>query len=64
MEILNNTALKLSVPEHIVPYITDNIQKSEVIEKRGNITDILIYWGLDEMTRLNQLIKLPCIIFI
>lgn len=57
MEILNNTALKLSVPEHIVPYITDNIQKSEVIEKRGNITDILIYWGLDEMTRLNQLIK-------
>ena len=57
MEIIDNIALKLSVPEHIVPHITDNIEKSEVVEWRGNIADMVVYWGLEEMTRLNQLIS-------
>jgi len=57
MEILDNQAVKLTVPEHIVPHIIDNIQKSEVLERRGNLADVLVYWGLDEMTRLNQLVS-------
>ena len=57
MEILDNQAVKLTVPEHIVPHITDNIEKSEVLEKRGNLADVLVYWGVDEMTRLNSLIS-------
>ena len=57
MEILDNQAVKLTVPEHIVSHITDNIEKSEVLERKGNLTDILVYWGLDEMTRLNALIS-------
>ena len=57
MEIIDNVAVKISVPEHIVPHITDNIEKSEVVEWRGNIADMVVYWGLDEMTRLNQLIS-------
>jgi len=57
MEIINNQAVKLTVPEHIVPTIIDNIQKSEVLERRGNIADVLVYWGLDEMTRLNELVS-------
>ena len=56
MEIIDNIAVKLTVPEHIVPHITDNIEKSEVIEWRGNIADMVVYWGLEEMTRLNQLV--------
>ena len=57
MEIIDDIAVKISVPEHIVPHITDNIEKSEVVEWRGNIADMVVYWGLDEMTRLNQLIS-------
>ena len=57
MEIIDNTAIKLTVPEHIVPHITDNIDKSEVVERRGNLTDVIIYWGLEEMIKLNQLIS-------
>lgn len=57
MEILNNQAVKLTVPEHIVSHITDNIEKSEVLERKGNLADVLVYWGLDEMTRLNSLIS-------
>ena len=56
MEILDNQAVKLTVPEHIVPTIIDNIQKSEILERRGNLADVLVYWGLDEMTRLNELV--------
>lgn len=57
MEIIENTALKLTVPEHIVPHITDNIQKSEVVQWKGKLADVVVYWGVDEMTRLNQLIS-------
>lgn len=57
MEIVDNTAVKLTVPEHIVPHITDNIEKSEVVAWKGKLADVLVYWGLPEMTRLNQLIS-------
>jgi len=56
MEIIDNTAVKLTVPQHIVPHITSNIEKCEVLEHKGNLTDLVVFWGVDEMTRLNQLI--------
>ena len=37
MEILDNQAVKLTVPSHIVNYITDNIEKSEILETKGKI---------------------------
>ena len=57
MEIIDNTAVKLTVPGHIVSHITSNIEKCEVLEHKGNLTDLVVFWGLDEMTRLNQLIS-------
>ena len=57
MEIIDDVAIKFSVPKHIVPHISDNIEKSEVVEWRGDIADMVVYWGLDEMTRLNQLVS-------
>ena len=57
MEILDNQAVKLTVPSHIVNHITDNIEKSEILETKGNLSDVLVYWGVDEMTRLNSLIS-------
>lgn len=57
MEILDNQAVKLTIPEHLAPHIVDNIDKAEVLERRGNLTDVLVYWGLDEMTRLNQIVS-------
>ena len=57
MEIIQNTALKFTVPEHIVPHITKNIEKSEIVEWRGNLADVVVFWGIPEMTRLNQLVS-------
>ena len=57
MEIIQDTALKFTVPEHIVPHITKNIEKSEIVEWRGNLADMVVFWGVPEMTRLNQLVS-------
>ena len=57
MEIIDNTALKLTVPEHLVPHIKENIDKFEVVKKNGALTEVLVYWGICEMIRLNQLIS-------
>ena len=57
MHIVDNTAVQLTVPEHIVPHITGNIEKSEILKRDGNLTEMLIYWGVDEMTKLNQLVS-------
>ena len=57
MQLINDTALKLTLPERLIPHITDNIEKSEVVERRGDIVDIMVYWGLHEMTKLNALIR-------
>ena len=57
MEIIENSAVKFVAPTHIVDSIINNIEKSEVLEQRGNLSEVLVYWGLDEMTRLNQLVS-------
>jgi len=57
MHIVDNTAVQLTVPEHIVPHITSNIEKSEILKRDGNLAEMLVYWGVDEMTKLNQLVS-------
>ena len=57
MEIIQNTALKITVPEHIVSHITNNIAKSEVVDRKGNLAEMVIFWDIPEMTRLNQLVS-------
>jgi len=40
-----------------VSHIQSNIEKSEIINNKGKLVEVLVYWGLQEMTRLNQLIS-------
>jgi len=57
MEVINNKALMLAVPEHLTPHITDRIDQSEVVDTRDGLSELLVYWGIDEMLTLNKLIK-------
>ena len=57
MEIVDNTEVKLLVPDYMVSHIQSNIEKSEIINNKGKLVEVLVYWGLQEMTRLNQLIS-------
>jgi len=58
MEIIQNQAVKITVSEHIAPHITKYIPKSEVLQYKDNLAEMLIYWGIPEMVKLNQIINL------
>jgi len=57
MEIIQNQAVKITVSEHVAPHITKNIQKSEVLQYRDNLAEMLVYWGIPEMTKLHQIVN-------
>lgn len=57
MEIVDNTALKLLVPTDLVPHILHNVERSELLSTKGNLSEVLVYWGVDEMTHLNHLMS-------
>lgn len=54
MEIVDNTAVRFVIPTELVPHVTNYLEKSEVIETKGNLSDVVVYWGLREMTHLAQ----------
>ena len=55
MELIDNKALRISVPHELAREIQQRIFKVEVLEKRENVTSLLVHWGIDEMTMLNRL---------
>ena len=57
MEIIQNQAVKITVSEHIAPHITKYIPKSEVLQYKDNLAEMLVYWGIPEMVRLNQIVS-------
>lgn len=56
MDLIDNKALKLTVPNDTCKLIQDHIPKAKVTEERKNLSDIVVYWGIDEMIKLNQLV--------
>ena len=57
MEVIEDKAVLLAIPEHLTPHITECIDRSEVISTRDGLSELLVYWGIDEMLTLNKLIK-------
>ena len=57
MEILENVAVKLTVPNAVVPVIQKHVEKFKVLEERETLSDVVIRWGLDEMTLLSDLLN-------
>ena len=57
MQVIDNTAVKMTVPDYMVPHIEKEIEKFEVVGQKGNLSEVVIYWGVQEMTRLNQLVS-------
>jgi len=53
MEIVGNAALKLRLSQ---PHrVLDAIEKSKVIKTEDGVSEVLVYWGLDEALKLNNL---------
>lgn len=52
VEIVENQAVKLSCPHDVAQAINQYIPKSEIIGARGSASDLLVYFGLEEMQLL------------
>ena len=57
MQIVDDTAVRFTVPTELVPTVLNNIEKSELVQTKGNLSELLVYWGIEELTHLNRLIK-------
>ena len=57
MEVIEDKALMLAVPEHLTARITESINKSEIVKTYDGLSQVLVHWGIDEMLTLNKLIK-------
>ena len=53
MEIVGNAALKLRLRE---PHrVIEAIPKSKVIKTENGVSEVLVYWGLEEAQKLQKL---------
>jgi len=57
MQIVDNTAIKFTLPTELVPSVVNNIERSELVKTNGNLSEVLVYWGLQELTHLNRLVN-------
>jgi len=56
MQVIENTALRLTVPNHIAQNILQNVEKSELMIDCGMDKDIAVYWGFNEAALLAHLL--------
>tara|TARA_R110002124_G_scaffold155604_3_gene322789 strand:+ start:1938 stop:3506 length:1569 start_codon:yes stop_codon:yes gene_type:complete len=57
MDLINKKILQLKLNDNSTQLVTNRIKKSEVISRNENgINEVIVYWGLEEMTELNQLV--------
>jgi SNF2 family DNA or RNA helicase len=49
MEIVENTAVKLSIPTKLADTIYQNVEKCEVVGASPTAKEVLLYWGHQEM---------------
>lgn len=57
MELIDNTAIKLTLKNESADLVLDRIDKTELINREGNVSNIVVYWGVEEVTQLNELIR-------
>lgn len=57
MQIVDDTAVRFTLPTELVPTVLNNIEKSELVKTNGNLSEVLVYWGLYELTHLNRLVN-------
>jgi SNF2 family DNA or RNA helicase len=61
MELVDNTALRIVVPVQDVPSIKNHIERCEVLQSTDKHSELLVFWGIEEMQRLVRLYPdIPC----
>ena len=55
MEIVENVAVKFKMPSDKIELVTDHLEKSEVLNNNGQIAEMAVYWGIEEMQHLARI---------
>lgn len=56
MQIVDDTAIRFFCAHDMAQAITTYIEKSEVIGVQGNHSEVVVYWGIDEMQLLSRML--------
>jgi SNF2 family DNA or RNA helicase len=63
MQVVENTVVQFTCPTATASLIKDYIDRAEILSTRGELSDVVVYWGLDEMRQLARVappsIKVP-----
>jgi hypothetical protein len=57
LKVIKNKAIELTLRNESANIVLGDIKKSKLLETKDAISRILVYWGLDEMTRLSRILK-------
>tara|TARA_R110002020_G_scaffold161828_1_gene347149 strand:+ start:1383 stop:2948 length:1566 start_codon:yes stop_codon:yes gene_type:complete len=57
LKVIKNKAIELTLRNESANIVLGDIKKSKLLETKDAISKILIYWGLDEMTRLSSILN-------
>ena len=57
MRVIKNKAVEITLRNESANIVLGDIKKSKLIETKDAISRILVYWGLDEMTRLSSILR-------
>ena len=55
MQTVDNIAVKFSCPAETAELITKYIDRSEVLSDQDGVTEVVVYWDLDEMQKLARI---------
>ena len=59
MNLIDNKILKLKLRDESAELVKEYIERSEILSRnKDGINEVAVYWGLDEITTLNQLLNL------
>ena len=56
MEVVQDSAVRFQCPTDAAQTITKYIEKAEVLSSSSDVSDVVVYWGLEEMQRLSRLV--------
>lgn len=54
MRILDDVAVRFTLPSSEVPYVTKYIDRCEIVSDDGKQADVVVYWGIEEMQHLTK----------
>ena len=52
MHVVDDTVVRMTIPSDEVEFLMGHIERCEVLKDDGDMADVVVYWGVQEMQRL------------